>query len=132
MKNNLIIKAFFIFYFIFSQSNNLSAKDLNIKALEVLTYDEGNLIVGNKEAEVKIDGELEIYADKLTYDRKKKMIIAEGNVEALDIINNIRVQSNKISYDKIKNIIVSSNETNFLINEKYKIKSENVFFLMND
>ena len=132
MKNNLIIKAFFIFYFIFSQSNNLSAKDLNIKALEVLTYDEGNLIVGNKEAEVKIDGELEIYADKLTYDRKKKMIIAEGNVEALDIINNIRVQSNKISYDKIKNIIVSSNETNFLINEKYKIKSENVFFLMNE
>ena len=132
MKNNTIIKILFVFYFIFFHLNNLFAKDLNIKAFEILTYDEGNLIIGNKDAEAVIDGELEIYADKFTYDRKKEILVAEGNVETHDIINNIKLKSNKISYDKIKNIIISFGESNFLIKEKYKIKSANVYFLMNE
>ena len=132
MKNNTIIKTLFVFYFIFFHLNNLFAKDLNIKAFEILTYDEGNLIIGNKDAEAVIDGELEIYADKFTYDRKKEILVAEGNVETHDIINNIKLKSNKISYDKIKNIIISFGESNFFIKEKYKIKSANVYFLMNE
>ena len=116
----------------FFQLNNILAKDLNFKASEILTYEEGNLVVGNKNAEAKIDGELEIYADKFTYNRNKETLIAEGNVKAFDLINNIDIQSNKIFYDKIQNKIISFDKTYFVVNEKYKINSADVNFLLND
>ena len=133
MKNNLnIVKTLLIFYFCFFQFNYLFAKDLNFKASEILTYEEGNLIIGNKNAEAKIDGELEIFANKFTYDRSKNTLMAEGNVKAVDLINKIKIKSNKIFYNKIQGKIISYGETNFLINEKYEINSEDVNFLLND
>ena len=73
MRNNLNKKIFiFVFFCCFFQFKNILAKDLNFKALEISTYEEGNIVVGNKNAEAQINGELEIFADKFTYDRKKK------------------------------------------------------------
>ena len=46
----------------------------------------GNLIIGNKDAEAVIDGELEIYADKFTYDRKKEILVADKNVENMILL----------------------------------------------
>ena len=60
-----------IFIFCFFHFTIIFGKDLNFKALEILTFEEGNLIVGKKEAEAKIDNELEIYADKFTYDKNE-------------------------------------------------------------
>ena len=60
-----------IFLFLF-HTTYVFSKELNFKALEILTYEEGNLIIGKKDAEAIIEGELEIYADKFTYNRKKK------------------------------------------------------------
>ncbi len=133
MKNNsFLIKILFVFIFCFSELNYLFAKELNFKALEILTYEEGNLIVGKEEAEAKIEKELEIYADKFTYDRKKEILIAEGNVKTFDLINNIKIEAEKISYDKINNQIISYKKTFFQINDKYKITSEDVNFLINE
>ena len=53
-----------------------------------------------KDAEAKINGELEIYADKFTYNRDKETLVAEG--KAVDIINKIDIQSNKIFMIKPK------------------------------
>ncbi len=133
MKNNSIIKrALLVFFYFCFQFELLFAKDLNFKASEILTYEEGNLVVGKKNAEAKIDGELEVYADKFTYDKNKKILIAEGNVKAIDLINQININSKKIFYDIVQNKIISYNKTNFLINKKYKVFSEDVNFLIND
>ena len=130
--NSFLIKILFEFIFCFSELSYLFAKELNFKALEILTYEEGNLIVGKEEAEAKIEKELEIYADKFTYDRKKEILIAEGNVKTFDLINNIKIEAEKISYDKINNQIISYKKTFFQINDKYKITSEDVNFLINE
>tara|TARA_Y100001958_G_scaffold159700_1_gene162625 strand:- start:3537 stop:5948 length:2412 start_codon:yes stop_codon:yes gene_type:complete len=133
MKNNShFIKILLIFYFYFVQFNNLFAKDLNFQALEILSYEEGNLIVGNKDAEAKIDGELEIYANKFTYNKEDETLIAEGNVKVNDFINKINIETNKIFYNKTQDKIVSYGKTYFLIKEKYKIFSEDVNFLLNE
>tara|TARA_Y100001958_G_C21240491_1_gene568038 strand:+ start:827 stop:3238 length:2412 start_codon:yes stop_codon:yes gene_type:complete len=133
MKNNFqYIKILFIFSFYFFSLNNLFAKDLNFKASEILTYEEGNLIVGNKNAEAKIDGELEIYANKFTYNRNDQTLVAEGNVKVNDLINSTNIESNKIFYDKIQSKIISYDKTYFLIDKKYKIFSEDVNFLINE
>ena len=133
MRNNLNKKIFiFVFFCCFFQFKNILAKDLNFKALEISTYEEGNIVVGNKNAEAQINGELEIFADKFTYDRKKEILIAEGKVKAFDLINNIEIQSEKISYHKIQNKIISSGKTNFLVEKKYNIDSTDVNFLIDD
>ena len=132
MKNEFyIIKVLLIFFYFCFQSNALFAKSLNFKASEILTYNEGNLVVGNKDAEAIIEGELEIYADKFTYDRNKETLIAEGNVKAFDLINNIDIETNKIFYDKIQKKIITFDKTYFEVSEKYKINSSDVNFDLN-
>ena len=73
MKNNfLILKcSLIVLIFLISKISTISAKELNFKATEILTYDEEDKIVGLNNAEAKIDGEIEIFADKFTYFKKK-------------------------------------------------------------
>ena len=129
MKNNFTFKILIVLFCCLIQSNNAFAKDLNFKALEIFTYEDGNLVIGNKNAEAKIENELEIYANKFTYNRNKETLIAEGNVKAFDLINNIDIETNKIFYDKIQKII-TFDETYFVINENYKVNSSDVNFLL--
>ena len=117
MKNNFYpFKILIVLFCCLIQSNNAFAKDLNFKALEIFTYEDGNLVIGNKNAEAKIENELEIYANKFTYNRNKETLIAEGNVKAFDLINNIDIETNKIFYDKIQKKIITFDETYFVIN----------------
>ena len=105
MKNNIKILNLIIFIiinFLFLSIPSMS-KEINFKANEILSYEEGNIIVGKKNAEAIIDGEIEIYADKVTYNKKNETLIAEGNVLVFDLVNNIKINSNKINYNKIKN-----------------------------
>ena len=70
MKNNFfLIKVLLLFFYLLFNTTYVFSKELNFKALEILTYEEGNLIIGKEDAEAKIDGELEIYAEKFTYNR---------------------------------------------------------------
>ncbi len=73
MKNKFIffrLTLFVIFCFIIQISSTFS-KEIELKAIEILTQDEGNIIIGNNSAEAKIEEELEIYADKFTYNKKR-------------------------------------------------------------
>ena len=78
-KSSFIISFLIIIYLI--NLNNFSfANEVEFKAKEILTFDEGNKIIGKKDGEVKINGEIEIFADNFTYFREEELIIAEGNV----------------------------------------------------
>ena len=133
MKNSFKnIKILIIFFLCFFQFTIIFGKELNFKASEILTFEEGNLIIGKKDAEAKIDNELEIYADKFTYNKKKETLLAEGNVKVIDQLNEITINSEKILYNKLQNKIISYNKTNFDINKKYSVESEDVLFLINE
>ena len=71
MKNNTYYTKFFLILlsFIFL-ANDTFAKEINIKAKEVLTFEKGNIIIGKEEVEAKINNEIEIYADKITYNKE--------------------------------------------------------------
>ena len=72
MKNNFSkFKFLFLIFCLILQSQNVDTKEINLKAIEILTREEGNVIIGNNNAEAKIPGEFEIYADKLTYNKKR-------------------------------------------------------------
>ena len=108
------------------------SKEINFKANEILSYEEGKIIVGKKNAEAVIDGELEIYADKVTYNKKNETLIAEGNVLVFDLVNNIKINSNKINYNKISNNFFSEDKTLFNVENDYKIESSDVSYRINE
>ncbi len=133
MKNNFFkLKILFTVLIFFIFTNNLISKEINFKAIEVLTYDEGNTIVGNNEVEARIDNEVEIFADKITYKKDLEKLIAEGNVKAIDLINKIEIDSQEIVFFKNKNQIITSGKTFFKINEDYNGQSSDVHFYINE
>ena len=121
------IIIFFLFILI-SFNNFLYSKEVNLKALEISTLEEGNIIIGEKDVEAKIDNELEIFADKITYNKTNNQINAEGNVEVKDLVNKTKINSKKIIYYKNKNQFTSFGKTFFEINNKLKGESSDVFF----
>ena len=133
MKNNLSIYKIILIILlqIIFLSSFVSAQEINFKAEEILAYEEGNLIVGKGKAEAIINGELEIQAEKITYDKKKEHIIAEGKVFIFDILNNIKVNSEKVDYKKNINQIISYDKTLFNIENKYDVTSSDVYFNIN-
>ena len=134
MKNNFrYIKIIIFFLFFLSSFNNLLySKEVNLKALEISTLEKGNIIIGEKEVEAKIDEEVEIFADKITYNKINNQIEAEGNVEVIDLINKTKINSEKIIYYKNKKEFKSFGKTLFEINNnKLKGESSDVLFYVN-
>ena len=131
MKNKIFnLKLLLInLIFLILYNNAVFSKELNLKALEVLTYEEGNLIIGKSEVEAEIKNEIKIFADKVTYNKKIAEIIAEGNVKAVDLINNTEISSQKMIYYKDKQQIISFDETFFDTNKKIRGNSSNVFLI---
>ena len=121
------IIIFFLFILI-SFNNFLYSKEVNLKALEISTLEEGNIIIGEKDVEAKIDNELEIFADKIIYNKTNNLINAEGTVEVKDLVNKTKINSKKIIYYKNKNQFTSFGKTFFEINNKLKGESSDVFF----
>ena len=71
MKNNILTKLFiFLLLSILVTENHVKAKEINLKASEILTFEEGNKIVGKKDAEAKIKDEIEIFADEFLLKKK--------------------------------------------------------------
>ena len=56
MKNNFINMKIIIFFlfFLISFNNFLYSKEVNLKALEISTLEEGNIIIGEKDVEAKL------------------------------------------------------------------------------
>ena len=130
MKNKFQILKFFLLVLlkIIFLIDFVLAQDVNFSAKEVLAYENGNIIIGEGKAEAIIDNEIEIYAEKISYNKKKNHILAEDNVVVFDIINKVKINSNKIQYKKLEKEIISYGKTIFDINNKYNIISSEVFF----
>ncbi len=134
MKNNFLNLKIFVVLLIFTFSFNisLSSKEVNFKAKEVLTFENGNIIVGEQEVEAKIDKEIEIFADKITYNKNTEEIIAETNVVAKDLINKTEITSNKMTFFKKKNQIITEGKTFYSLNDEYTGESSDVHFYINE
>ena len=133
MKNNFLkLEILIILIISFFFTSTLFSKEVNLKAVEILTYEEGNIIVGKNEVEAKIENEVEIFADKITYNKKEEKIIAEGNVRSIDLMNNIEIKSKEAIFYKNKNQIITTGETFFKINKDYSGQSSDVHFYINE
>jgi len=107
--NNSFNNKFLIFLSLclFVLINNANANNVLFKAKEILTYENGNIIIGHKNAEVKIGDQIEIFAEKYTYYKEQDLIIIENKVEVFDLLNKIKLDSELIHYKIIEEEIIS-------------------------
>ena len=69
-----------------------------------------------------------IKADNFEYDKIKNILNAEGNVEFEDQLENNKIFSDKLTYFKNIEKVVTKGNSDFFINNKYEINSEDVTF----
>ena len=134
MKNNFsnINSLFAILIFVIFFQNTLYSNEINFKAIEILTYEGGNIIVGKKDVEARIDNEIEIFADKITYNKIDGKLVAVGNVRSIDLINKNEIKSQEAIFYKNKNQIITIGETFFEIDQNYRGQSADVHFYLNE
>jgi LPS-assembly protein len=127
-KKNCDFLKYICLIYVFS-FNFAIANDIQFEAKEILTYENGKVIVGRDNAEVKINEEIKIFANKYTYNKDKKLIIIENDVEVLDLKNKVKLNSQLIHYEITKEKIISFGETVVDVNNKYIINAENIKYL---
>ena len=111
----------FIFFNTFSQEVFFEASDMEVK-------DDGNIVFGyNSITNIPSDN-IKIFSDKVKYVKDKNIIVFNDNVIVEDKLNNITIYSQQITYEKNKDLIFSNGKTRFDIENKYKVKTKNVFY----
>ena len=128
MKSNIFKLSFYIFFLIFSFNEIVKAQNISFEAKEIITLENGNLIIGIGEAVAKLDNDIEISADKFRYNKNKNILISENNINAVDFKNKIKINSQLIHYLLDSNEIISFGNTFFNIEEKYNISSKNITY----
>ena len=84
IKNKKILIIIFLLSF-FQFNLNLSAEEFNISAKEILIDKENQIVVGKGSVIAKDSKGKFVHADKITYEKSREFLLAEGNVEIADI-----------------------------------------------
>ena len=124
MKNKII----FFLIIIFCNFSLSSADEIIFKASEIQTLEKGNIIIGTGEAEAKTKNGIEIYANKFTYNKNKKILTVIGNVVAINKLKNIQIKSDNMQYNELNQKLTSYDFTKINIDDKYFIETKNVHY----
>ncbi len=124
MKNKI---TFFLLIIFFNFELAIADKVI-FKATEIQTTEKGNIIIGIGNAEAKVSNGIDIYANKFTYNKNKGTLTANGGVEVIDKLKNIKINSETISYNEINQKIISYDFTEIKIDNKYFIKTKNIHY----
>ena len=94
-------------------------------------YEKINQIIETKENSKAIyEDDKIITADEFNHDIKNNILTANGNVKAVDKINNTTIFSKKITYYKTRNKIVTDGQTNLELKSKYEAESKDLVYLL--
>ena len=120
----LILISIFSFFNTLSQEIYFEASNMEVK-------EDGNVVFGyNSTTNIPSDN-IKINSKKVKYIKDKNIVIFSGNVILEDNFNDVVIYSPKITYEKNNNFIYSDGVTKFYIENKYKIKSKQVYYNRN-
>ena len=107
---------------------NTSSEEVNFQASNMDLKDNGNIVIGYNSITTIPSDKVDIKSKKATYIKNKNLIIFTGKVILTDRSNNIVINSPKITYERNKDLIYSDGITKFYVENKYTIKSKNVYY----
>ena len=129
MKNRFFITILFLSYFGFVPLLANANEQFNFNIAQIEIQDNGNKIIGSKRGTITSDDGITFTANKFEYDKKKNLLIAEGNVEIENKFENYKIFSEDILYSKNEEIISTSGKTKIFFQSKYEVETYNLNFL---
>jgi len=122
------IYIYFLIINIFFLISNLKAETIFFDSENIKIENEGNLIFATN-GTAKIPSEnIIIKGKKSIYNKLISELTITGEVEFFDNLNNVYIESEKAIYNQLNNTIYTVGKTFIKIEDKYEIKSKNVFF----
>ena len=125
MKIKFIILLIFLSFFLNKKS---FASEVEFDASKIDVKNNGNLILGFNSNTIIKSKKINIYSDKVEYDKKKNILIFKDNVNFFDNLNELEIQSKELIYYKDRDLINSVGETFINIKKDYFIQTDNIFF----
>ena len=116
---------FFLFFFICHQ---IKADVILFDSKSIEIENEGNIINSGKGIAKIPDQKLIIKSDRSVYNKLISQLLVKDNVQFVDDLNQIIINSKEAIYDEIDNTILSKGETFIKIEDKYEIFSGDVLY----
>ena len=120
MKNKFITTTL-IFVFYLNSFNFSVAEDFSFEASNIEIINNGNIYKGNNKAKIISNDQIEITSNNFKYLKKTNRLEASGDVQLIDIKNNITINAEKIFYLKNEEKIYTLGKTSINISNKYNI-----------
>tara|TARA_Y100000590_G_scaffold40827_1_gene43584 strand:- start:3526 stop:5919 length:2394 start_codon:yes stop_codon:yes gene_type:complete len=125
MKNRLLIKIVFIYFFVICK---VFASTIFLESDNIKIFENGNLIHAFYGKAFDKEEQIEIEGDKSIYNKNLSQLTIINNVKFFDIKKNIYIESEKAHYNKKLNIVETIGKTFVKIEDKYQIYSKNLIY----
>ena len=121
---------------ILTAEGNVKIKDIN-KSLEIYSdkviYDKNKeIITTNKNSKAIYEIGKFIVADSFKLDRNKNILNANGKVKIEDTLNNYLITGNDFTYFRDSEKIITKGKTKAFLQSIYKVTSEDIVYLVNE
>ena len=117
MKNKTVcfIKLILILLFFLPNSNAQESFNFDVTEIEIL--DQGNKFIGKKNGVAKTENGVVIKANYFEYNKANNILVALGDVEITDEVQEIKIYSEKITYFKNEELILTTGNSKAINNK---------------
>ncbi len=130
MKNKFI-KILFILILSLNFFRLTHSNEFAFSAPEIEVSDNGNIYRSLNPGKIVTNSQIEITSNNFEYTKKTNKLKAFGNVQLIDIKNNIIIYAEKIFYLKNKEKIYTSGKTTIKISNNYTLEGYDLILLRN-
>ena len=121
---NKFIKYLYVFSFIFLILEKSHSEEIfNFDVTEIEILENGNKFIGKKGGTATSNDGKTIKAENFLYDKNKNILIATGNVEINDKIDDVTIYSDKITYYKNEELVLTDGNSR-AVNDDIEIDAD--------
>ena len=121
---NKFIKYLYVISFIFLILEKSHSEEIfNFDVTEIEILENGNKFIGKKGGTAKSNDGKTIKAENFLYDKNKNILIAIGNVEINDKIDDVTIYSDKITYYKNEELVLTDGNSR-AVNDDIEIDAD--------
>ena len=121
---NKFIKYLYVISFIFLILEKSHSEEIfNFDVTEIEILENGNKFIGKKGGTAKSNDGKTIKAENFLYDKNKNILIATGNVEINDKIDDVTIYSDKITYYKNEELVLTDGNSR-AVNDDIEIDAD--------
>ena len=121
MKNKFIT-FFLVILFTLSNFSRVLGEEFIFEISDLEITENGNIYKGNNRGTIRTDSQLKLISDNFEYLKEINRLEANGDVQLIDLNNNITINAQQIFYHKNEEKIFTVGKTLIKISNRYNIE----------